>query len=834
LLILRLAWKEIVNQPRTSLVMLGTLILGLVSFVGLDLFRGAVETTLQNHSQKMLSADFVIAGRRELTREEQAIVRDSLPAKSSSHLVIEMYSMIKSSQRSRLVQVKAIPADFPYYGELDILHSDDLDGDVCWLHPELLEQLQVKVGDFIKLGNLNLEVAGVVKNDFVNSWRGMTLAPKIYLSTKNIFLSELIQKGSTLTYNHLYKTPPQTDIELLTEVLNKKIQDPALRILSHTQAANEYGQGLAMVADYLGLVTLVALFLTGVGINFIFSAFLWSKVRETAILVSLGLTRLKVVGIYFFYLCFLVLIAWVPTWLLGLLIFPYFQKLVLKILPLNVPMVLDHKSFLTAGLVGLVTILASCVLTLLRLQNVNASRLFDDRDLIPQSGKKLIAGVLLALGLVFWGLSVVMSHSIKVGSIFVASLSASVVVFWIFGYLVLKSFGRLKNMRSFTLSYTLRSISRLLRPNLLSLISLGIGSFLLVLVPQIRISLEKDIIQPDGVVLPDLFMFDIQDDQIEKLKESISKMGYQLDEPSPMVRAKLESVNGKSFEKWTDDQTFSTREEEAEKRFRNRGFNLSFRSHLSADEKIVSGKDFTNSKSGGPAQISLEVRFAERLNLGVGDLLDFDVQGESVSGKIVNLRSVRWSSFRPNFFVVFEPGALDAMPKTYLASLGSLRPEDKASVQNRLTEVFPNISIVDVQSTVTRVRDLVGLMIWAINFMALLCMVQSFVILLAISYQEAWRRQGEWRILKLLGISKAKVIAINVFQSATLSLLATTVGIFLGTLASQLICRFAFNTVGKVSLFTPAVLLVSVMSVSISVTYFISVRFHSRRLEISL
>ena len=218
----------------------------------------------------------------------------------------------------------------------------------------------------------------------------------------------------------------------------------------------------------------------------------------------------------------------------------------------------------------------------------------------------------------------------------------------------------------------------------------------------------------------------------------------------------------------------------------------------------------------------------------MGDRLDFDVQGESVSGEIVNLRSVRWSSFRPNFFVLFEPGILDVFPKTYLASLGSLKPEDKSKVQNQLAEVFPNISMVDVQSTVSRVRDLVGLIVWAINFMALLCMVQSFVILFTISYQEAWRRQGEWRILKLLGIPKSKVISINVLQSGILSGLATIVGIILGSTASQIICRFAFETAGVIDIFIPSILLISVMSVSILVTYVISLRFHSRRLEISL
>lgn len=823
MLILRLAWKEIVNQPRTSVVMLFTLILGLVSFVGLDLFRGAVETTLRDHSQKMLAADLVVTGRRSLTPEEQATIMSELPKNFQSHLVIEMYSMAKTKKQVRLVQIKGVPPDFPYYGSIDLPKFESVAEDACWLHPELLEQLQAEINDIIEIGNLKLKILGIVKNDFVNSWRGMSLAPKIYMSTKNILASGLIQKGSTLTYSHLYKLPLESNLEQITRELNKKITDPALRILSHSQAADEYGRGLSLVSDYLALVTLVALFLTGVGINFIFGTFLWSRTRETAVLISLGLTRIKVVGVYLFYLCFLVIAAWVPAWLLGMLMFPYFQKLVLKILPLNVPLTFDHKSFLTAGLIGIITIIASCLLSLLRLRKVNPSLLFDDREVIPKSGKKNAVFVILGLALGFWGISVMMSHSFKVGSLFIAVLCSALFVFWVLGYFLLKSLGRLGYLKTFTLSYALKSLSRMLRPNLLSLISLGVGCFLLTLVPQIRLSLEKDIVEPEGVVLPDFFMFDIQEEQVGPLDSAIKDLGYQLDSPSPLVRAKLNKVNDASFEKWLDDQLFMTREEEVEKRFRNRGFNLSFKDQLSEDEKIVSGTEFTKPRKGKLPQISIEARFAKNLKLKVGDRLEFDVQGENIAGEIVNLRSVRWSSFRPNFFVIFETGVLEALPKTYLASLGSLNPEEKTKVQVKIVDGFPNISMVDVQATVARIRDLVGIIVWAINFMALLCMVQSFVIVFAISFQEAWRREGEWGILKLLGISKRTVAAISILQSSLLSVFSTLVGIILGSMAAKVLCRFVFETTAVIDIVSSGLLLACVVGITLAVTYFVSI-----------
>ena len=176
---------------------------------------------------------------------------------------------------------------------------------------------------------------------------------------------------------------------------------------------------------------------------------------------------------------------------------------------------------------------------------------------------------------------------------------------------------------------------------------------------------------------------------------------------SPLIRARLVSVNGEPFQREMDDSNrqMLTREEERERRFRSRGLNVSYRPDLFNSEKIVAGTPLSNDydfDSGLPAEISIEERYASRLDLEMGDLLVFDVQGIPVEGKIVNLRQVKWNSFQPNFFILFQTGVLEDAPASFLGSVSGLDAASRISVQTRIIKEFPNVSVIDVTRIVGR------------------------------------------------------------------------------------------------------------------------------------
>src|SRR5690606_11656454 len=126
-------------------------------------------------------------------------------------------------------------------------------------------------------------------------------------------------------------------------------------------------------------------------------------------------------------------------------------------------------------------------------------------------------------------------------------------------------------------------------------------------------------------------------------------------------------------------------------RERNTGLNLTTRSYLSPAERIIEGEPFPKEidDPDRPALISLEKRWAERMDIDRGDRVVFDVQGVEIEGLIHNIREVKWTSFYPNFFVTVEPGFLEGAPKTFLAVLPARPDLQKSEFQRQAVMKFP-------------------------------------------------------------------------------------------------------------------------------------------------
>ena len=103
------------------------------------------------------------------------------------------------------------------------------------------------------------------------------------------------------------------------------------------------------------------------------------------------------------------------------------------------------------------------------------------------------------------------------------------------------------------------------------------------------------------------------------------------------------------------DDSFS-HEQARENQFRNRGYNLTYRLNLHSSERMLQEQTGLNLliKNTKYPFISLEKRFAQRLNLKINDLLEFDVQGIAVEGKVTSIRQIQWTSFHPNFLSNFN------------------------------------------------------------------------------------------------------------------------------------------------------------------------------------
>src|SRR5205823_12944731 len=137
----------------------------------------------------------------------------------------------------------------------------------------------------------------------------------------------------------------------------------------------------------------------------------------------------------------------------------------------------------------------------------------------------------------------------------------------------------------------------------------------------------------------------------------------------------------------------------------------------------------------GLPRVSVEEEAARHLGLLLGSTVEFDVQGAKVTGRVGSLRKVDWGNMSTNFYFIFEPGALDGAPMTYVAT-ARVAPQDEIALQRAVVSAFPNVSAInirDILDSVGRVVDRISLVILLMSALAILAGLIVFVGALAAS-----------------------------------------------------------------------------------------------------
>jgi len=320
-------------------------------------------------------------------------------------------------------------------------------------------------------------------------------------------------------------------------------------------------------------------------------------------------------------------------------------------------------------------------------------------------------------------------------------------------------------------------------------VALGVCTLLLSLPAQLRGVLDERLRPPPEDQIPSLFLFDIQPEQAGPLKKHVEAAGTRLQRLAPMVRAQLVAINGVAIGAGDDGASGGESDRRADsarssglrdsERLRSRRYNLTWQAELAGTEVLTAGREFSGAyeaSSREPAEISVEEDFAERLGVGLGETLSFDIHGVPVDGRIVNLRRVDWNSMQPNFFVSFQPGVLEGAPAVWLASVPALEPARREALQTSIVREFPNVSLIDVSRGIERLLGLLDQLQWALAATAATALAVGLALVFAIATDEAEVRRRDVNLMKVLGARHGLLRRSLDIEFALLALLAAIVG----------------------------------------------------------
>lgn len=824
---LKLAIREILNNRKFAIFFTLNLALGLTGFILLDSYKVSLQNELHSGSRVIHTGDLSIrSANRRFTAEEERIIKATIPTNLPKATNIRLFSMAASNDASRLSRVVAISDGHPLYGTIELRKAGKmtikiadtiLQNQQAWVYPEILVQLGLKIGDSIKIGDLSFVIADVVEQDTSGAESFFGFAPKIFIGLNFINKTNLIRTSSRYNQHYFYKVPEDVDLKMLAEDLKEKLTSPELKITTHFEASQNLERSMTYIADYLGLIALIALFLAAMGSAYLFRGFLLHRLKEIATLMSLGATGSEARFIYILQVFLLGVIAAVLSLAFTFFLLPIIPILAQGLLPIEIEPHLNIKNTVLALIMGSFGSILICLPLLARVKSLKPGILFQEAARFKVAITYKTIFLYLPVLALYWLLAIWESNSVVVGSIFIGAFASAAIIFSLISSFLFNLCSKFTSIKHFNLRIALRNLARNKMSTGSCFLAISLGAMLIALVPQLKEIIFEEVTTPKGYEQPSLFLVDIQEDQLDELKSLIKNQGTDLEYVSPMIRARLTSLNGKSFERYDPSKPL-TREQQKERWLKVRGHNLSFRPKLTKTEKIVDGQDFSGTydwKSGNPAEVSLEMRFAERLGLEVGNNLTFDVQGVAVTGRVVNTRRIKWTSFQPNFFVQFQPGVLDDAPKTFLATIPQLSKEKKFTLQNTLVKKYPNISILDVSNTISRIMGILGKMSWIIQIMAYFALGAGFVVLYSIANHQAQIRRWDTNLVKILGANFRDIRLMVFYEFGILGFAGALCGGMASFVVSFLFTKIIFDSPWSVSWLVPIGTIFAITIISI-------------------
>ena len=152
-----------------------------------------------------------------------------------------------------------------------------------------------------------------------------------------------------------------------------------------------------------------------------------------------------------------------------------------------------------------------------------------------------------------------------------------------------------------------------------------------------------------------------------------------------------------------------------------------------------------------------------------------------------------------NFFMIFEPSALEGAPFTSIAT-ARIPKSREHSLQQAIVEALPNVTAIHVGDVLDNIARIFQQLATGIRSLALLCIITGAVVMMAAISINRFRRLQELAILKAIGGTRKALLGSLGVEFAVIGGFAGLVGLSLGALLSWSIVHFFFDLSGTINL----------------------------------
>ena len=801
-----MAWRDSRASRRRLLVFSLSIALGVAALVGLGSLAAILSEAVRTQSKSLLGADLVVVSHAPLIPAVQAYL-DSLGGERARQVSLSSMMVFPgASHATRLVQVKAMEGNFPFYGDLV---TDPPAAAAGWsglkeelpviLEDTLINQFDLKVGDPVKLGRATFRVAGALKKLPGESLAVAMLAPRALIPLPALARAGLADRQSLASYRVALKLPPKEDPDAIVRRMKDTFRAQRLSFDTVSARRRELGRTLSNVDGFLSLVGFIALLLGAIGVASAIHVYLRQKLATVAVLRCLGASASQAFAIYLVQGFALGAAGSACGGGLGLLFEFALPPLLKGFLPFSLRFSIEWAALGRGTAAGVVICVLFTLLPLLSIRRISPLRALrsaavegssEEAERPGPRGDPWIYGLGIAIGIAVAAFAVWQAHSLRIGLGFAAGIA---VCLGILGGLARGTAWAARRWVPWRLPYFVRQgVANLHRPKnrtVLVLMSLGLGTFLILTLVLTRLALLREIENAGGSDRPNLIFFDIQEDQIRPLERLLSSRGAPVAIDAAVVTMKITAVKGRPVE-----EMLRSRSGRIPSWTLRREYRSTFRPEIAGTERIVAGRFISRVPPGtAVVPISIEQSLAEDMRLGLGDEIDWDVQGVPLHSRLASIRAVEWRRLEPNFFVVFPLGVLEDAPKFYVAAVRVRTPAASADLQRRVVAAFPSITAIDLTLVEETLDDIFKQVEFILGFMALFTVGTGLIVLATAVVNGQYQRRRENALLRTLGATRRQLAHIQFVEHLVLGFLAALVGALLAQAAAALLARALFE-----------------------------------------
>ena len=761
----RLAGRFLARDWRSGevLVLFAALVVAVAAMSAVTFFTDRVRGAVSQQAGEALAADLRVESINPLPGNmREAAERRGLATAN----VVSFRSVVDAGDTTSLADVRGVTAGYPLRGVVQV--ADRLAGvpenaagiparGEVWAEPSLMARLGSAVGDELEIGQLRLKIARTLEFRPDEGWRLMEIAPTVLLNYDDVLATGLLAPGSIAQYVGLYAGETAT-VEAFRGELESLLR-PEDEVEDFRDGRPEVGAAVANAERFLVLAALVSVLLGGVAVAMAARQFVARRLDAVALMKCLGARHREVLRLNVLQLLILVVAAGVIGCLIGLVAQFGLTALLADFIEAQLP-----PPSLQGAVLGPLTALAvavGCALPpLLQLGAVPPARVLRNDIGPPPLRYATIYGVaaaaVAALLYVLFGDLELIAYLLggAIGTFFVLYLASRLLVL------------ALQHMRGgvgVAWRYGIANVARRGRESSVQVVAFGIGLMVLLLLTSVRTELmsEWQATLPESA--PNHFVINIQPAERDAVAATLVAAGIDEPQMTPLVRARMTHINGVAVQ---DYEAATERGRDA----LDDETNLTWSAELPAANQLKAGRWWTEDTD--VPQVSLEEELCAAIGLSLGDEITYAIGGESLTVRLTSTRIVQWESFRPNFFMVLSPGAIERFAHTYITSL-YLTPEQRR-VTVDLVRQFPSVSVLDIGAVLDQVRRSMDRAALAVQYVFLFTLAAGVMVLLAAIQSTRDERMFESAVLRTLGARRSVVLQGVAAEFTALGLLAGT------------------------------------------------------------